>query len=67
MGRPPEQATLRAATTWEERDQIRTEQHARMAERAKAQGVTLPDPAFCGSGKRGGRMGGRGPGMGGGW
>jgi hypothetical protein len=65
-------AKLRAAKTKEEREQIRKEHHERMKERAKAQGVTLPDepPAIgggmgpCGRGMGPGR-GGMGPGGGG--
>lgn len=34
---------LRSAKTNEEREQIRKEHHERMKERAKAQGMTLPD------------------------
>jgi hypothetical protein len=37
------QARMRAATTEQEREQIRLEHHAQMQERAKQQGVTLPD------------------------
>ena len=54
------------AKTNEEREQIRTEHHARMDERAKAQGMKLPDmpPASGGmmmnDGGMGGRMGGGG-------
>lgn len=36
-------AKMRAAKTMEEREQIRNEHHERMKERAKAQGITLPD------------------------
>ncbi len=58
-------AKLRAAKTEEEREQIRKEHHERMKERAKAQGVTLPDepPAIGGGMGPGG--GGMGPGRGG--
>jgi hypothetical protein len=55
------QARMRAATTEQEREQIRLEHHAQMQERAKQQGVTLPDePPAMG-------MGGQhmGPGQGG--
>jgi hypothetical protein len=62
-------AKLRAAKTEGEREQIRKEHHERMKERAKAQGVTLPDepPAIGGGmGPGGGGMGpdtgGMGPG-----
>ena len=55
------QARMRAATTEQEREQIRLEHHAQMQERAKQQGVTLPDePPAMGMG--GQRMG---PGQGG--
>lgn len=48
---------IRAAKTQMERDQIRAEHHAKMQERAKQRGITLPDmpPA-------GGMGGGMGPG-----
>lgn len=66
------QARMRAATTEQEREQIRLEHHAQMQERAKQQGVTLPDepPAMGMGGQRmgpgqGGGMG-TGSGMGGG-
>jgi len=48
---------MRAAKTDEEREQIRKEHHERMKERAKAQGVTLPDEPPT-------RGGGMGPGNG---
>ncbi len=51
---------MRAAKTAEEREQLRKEHHERMQERAKAQGVTLPDepPARgAGMGPGGGGMG----------
>lgn len=59
-------AKLDAAKTEEERQQIRQEHHKRMKERAKAQGVTLPDepPAIGGGMGPGGE--GIGPGRGGG-
>jgi len=62
-------AKMRAAKTVEEREQIRKEHHASMAERAKARGVTLPaePPAKGGgTGLRGGTgpRGGMGPGGG---
>ena len=59
-------AKLREAKTAEEREKIRKEHHKQMKERAKAQGVTLPDePPARGGGMRpgGGGMrpgGGRG-------
>lgn len=58
-------AKLRAAETAEERDRIRREHHEQMKERAKAQGITLPDeppPRGGGMGPGGGM--GLGPGMG---
>ncbi|AZR82339.1 hypothetical protein [Thiomicrospira sp. S5] len=58
---------MRNAKTEEERNQIRAENHARMQERAKEQGVTLPDspPAGgAGMGYRQGMGGGMGPGNG---
>jgi hypothetical protein len=61
--RDAHRARLRAATTDQERDQIRKEHHAQMQARAKERGVTLPDeppPRGPGVGP------GPGPGMGGG-
>jgi len=44
---------MRAATTEEERGQIRSEHHARMQERAEEMGVTLPDaPPMTGMDQR---------------
>lgn len=60
-------AKMRAANTLEEREQIRCEHHERMVERAKAQGITLPEepPARgMGSGNMGPGGGGMGPGGG---
>ena len=37
---------MRAATTQQEREQIRLEHHKQMQERAKAQGKTLPAPRY---------------------
>lgn len=54
---------MQAAKTNEEREQIRMEHHKRMAERAKAQGLSLPDTPPQ---KGGGMGGGMGHGMGGG-
>lgn len=54
-----------AAKTEEERERIRSEHHARMLERAKEQGVTLPEEPPAGGMHRG-MGGGMGPGMGGG-
>ena len=53
-------AKMRATKTTEEREQLRTQHHEQMQERAKARGVTLPaePPA------RGGGMGPGGGGMG---
>lgn len=58
------QNRMRAAKTYEEREQIRLEHHKAMQERAKAQGKTLPDmpPAGMGSGGGMGPGGGLGPG-----
>ena len=50
-------AKMRAANTAEEREQIRKEHHERMKERARAQGLTLPDEPSA-------RRGGMGPGGG---
>jgi len=58
-------AKMQSMKTMEERERYRIEHHKKMQERAKQQGVTLPDaPAMPGMGKGGG-MGG-GPGGGGG-
>lgn len=50
---------LRNAKTREEREQIRLEHHEKMKERARAQGITLPDkpPASGGSMGPGSGMG----------
>ncbi len=55
---------INAAISEEERKQIREEHHERMKERAKAQGVTLPDsvPSVRGGGMGRGGMGGMGRG-----
>lgn len=54
---------MRAAKTAQEREQIRKEHHDRIKERAKAQGITLPDePPARGAGM--GPGGGMGPGAG---
>jgi hypothetical protein len=60
------QAKMRAAKTPEEQEKIRNEHHARMQERAKERGVTLPDepPAKGGGMGPGGGMGQGGGGMG---
>jgi hypothetical protein len=63
-------ARMRAATTAEERERIRSEHHEQMKERAKAQGMTLPDtpPQRGGMGYGAGGVGaggGMGPGKGG--
>ncbi len=58
---------MRNAKTEEERNQIRSENHARMQKRAKEQGVTLPDSpptGGAGMGYRQGMGGGIGPGNG---
>lgn len=63
-------AMLRAAKSVEERNQIRMEHHERMKERAKTQGLTLPDePPARGKGigpGGGAGLGGGGKGFGGG-
>jgi hypothetical protein len=53
------QARMRAAKTAQERQQIRMEHHKAMQERARQQGVTLPDkpPAAGGGMGPGGRRG----------
>lgn len=51
---------IRAAKTLEEQEQIRMEHHELMKERAKAQGVTLPEEPPA----RGGGVGAGGGGMG---
>lgn len=56
---------MRTAQTAEERERIRAEHHARMVERAKAQGVTLPETPPATGGGRGPGGGGMGPGGGG--
>ena len=57
---------MRAATSEEERERIRLEHHARMQERAKEMGVTLPDePPATGMGGGMGRGQGMGAGQGG--
>ena len=54
---------MRNAATAEERARIRAEHHVKMQERARAQGVTLPDmPMHRGPGKGDGK--GMGPGAG---
>lgn len=59
---------MRAATTAEEREQIRQEHHEQMQARAKERGVTLPDSPPVGGGGMGpgggGMMGPGGGGMG---
>lgn len=64
------QARLRNATSAQEREQIRLEHHQAMQERAKAQGMSLPDQPFSSGGgslRQGGGMGPAGGGrMGGG-
>ena len=50
---------MRSAKTLEEREQIRSEHHKQMVERARERGVTLPDepPMRGGMGPGGGGMG----------
>ena len=55
-------ARMRAAKTYEEREQIRLEHHKAMQERAKAQGKTLPDTPPAMGGGMGPGGGGMGPG-----
>lgn len=55
---------MQSMNTMEEREQYRMEHHMKMQERAKEQGVTLPDSPPMGSGR--GMGGGQGGGMGGG-
>lgn len=56
---------MRAARTAEEREQIRREHHAQMQERARAQGLALPDePLPRGSGRGAPQGPGMGPGGG---
>ena len=66
-------AKMRAAATPEERQQVCEEHHAKMLERAKEKGVTLPAVPRCGAarpaprrgmGRRDGQGMGPGPGMG---
>ena len=65
--RAAHRANLRAAKTAEEKAQVRAEHHERMQERAKQQGVTLPDsPPAIGGGMGPGPGGGMGMGPGGG-
>lgn len=60
-------AKMRAANSLEEREQIRREHHERMVERAKAQGLTLPEEPPARGMRRGtGSAGGDGMGPGGG-
>lgn len=56
---------MRSLRTAEEREQYRLEHHAKMQERAREKGVTLPDPPSGRGMRRGmGPGGGMGPGMG---
>ena len=57
-------AKMRSFTTEAERDQYRLEHHQRMQERAKEQGVTLPEAAGQGPHPGGGMGYGDGKGMG---
>ena len=54
-------AKMRAAKTPEEQEQIRREHHEIMKERAKAQGITLPDEPPPRGGGMGPGGGGKGP------
>lgn len=56
---------MRAARTAQEREQIRLDHHKAMQERAKAQGLTLPDTPPGMGGGMGPGGGGMGPGTGG--
>lgn len=51
-------ARMQAAKTNEEREQIRMEHHERIRERAKSQGLTMPDTPPPRGGAMGGGMGG---------
>lgn len=67
--RTEHRAMMRSMKTEEEREAYRREHHARMQERAKQQGVTLPEgpePRGKGMGRGMGSGGGMGPGRGGG-
>ena len=55
---------MRNATSPEEREQIRLEHHQRMQERARQQGVTLPEQPAPGMGPGQGMGPGKGMGMG---
>lgn len=58
-------ARMRSAATAEEREQIRNEHHERMQERAREQGMTLPEmPPERGMGRGMGPGSGMGPGTG---
>ncbi len=57
------QQQMRALKTQQERDQLRSEHHTKMQERAKERGVTLPD-APPARGKGAGPRAGHSPGMG---
>lgn len=60
-------AKMQSLKTKEERERFRIEHHEKMKERAKAQGVTLPDkPPAVGGGMGNGSGSGFGPGGGGG-
>ena len=61
-------AKMQSMNTQEERERYRMEHHMKMQQRAKEQGVTLPDSPPMGSGMGSGRGmgGGQGGGMGGG-
>ena len=58
---------MQSAKTAEEREAVRRQHHEQMLERARQQGVTLPEtPPARGAGRGMGPGGGRGMGMGGG-
>ena len=58
--RAAHRSQMRAAKTPEEKAQVRAEHHERMKERAKQQGVVLPDTPPTVGGGMGGGMGGGG-------
>lgn len=57
-------AKMQSMNTSEERERYRMEHHMKMQERAKEQGVTLPDSPPMGSGRGQGQGGGMGGGRG---
>lgn len=65
--RQEHRAKMQSMQTMEEREQYRMEHHEMMQERAKEQGVSLPDePPMRNKGMGGGQGGGMGGGQGGG-